>query len=217
MSYETTPDYYSVLQVSPHAEGDTIERVFRLLAKRFHPDNGESGDADRFGQVVEAFRVLSDPEKRAEYDARYQEIQQVRWKVFDQESARDDVAADRQLRGAILSVLYSARRNDVDRPGVGIVDLEQLLGTPEAHMKFHLWYLREHGWLQRLDNGTLAITADGVDRVMEMGGPDAPHLLGPGSPLSPEESGSEGEASDPAAGEAPRPAPGQGHGGWGAS
>ena len=206
----STPDYYSVLQVSPHADGDTIERVFRLLAKRFHPDNGGSGDSDRFAQVVEAFRVLSDPEQRAEYDARYQDIQQVRWKVFDQEAAQDDVAADRQLRGAILSVLYSARRNDVDRPGVGIVDLEQLLGTPEAHMKFHLWYLREHGWLQRLDNGTLAITAAGVDRVMGMGGPDAPHLLMSGSPPSPETNVSDDQAAVQA------PVQG-GQGGWGAS
>jgi curved DNA-binding protein len=190
MARETAPDYYSILQVSPHADGDTIERVFRLLAKRFHPDNGESGDPDRFGQVVEAFRVLSDAERRAEYDAHYQDLQKTRWKVFNQETANDDVAMDRQIREAILAVLYTARRNDVDRPGVGIVDLEQLLGTPEAHMKFHLWYLKEHGWLERLDNGTLAITASGVDRVMETGGPDASRLLMPGRGEDPAAAGS---------------------------
>lgn len=199
MSNQPEADYYSILQVSPHADGDTIERVFRLLAKRFHPDNSESGDPDRFSQLVAAFRVLSDPEQRAEYDARYQDIQQARWQVFDQQSAHDDVTGDRQLRGAILTVLYTARRNDVDRPGVGIVDLEQLLGTPESHMKFHLWYLKEHGWLQRMDNGTLAITAAGVDRVMEMGGPDAPHLLMPGHPVSPDEEEEAGPKAAPGA------------------
>ena len=36
--------------------------------------------------------------------------------------------------------------------------------TPE-HLAFHLWYLREKGWIQRLETGLLAITADGVDQV----------------------------------------------------
>jgi curved DNA-binding protein CbpA len=39
------PDYYEILQVSPLADSETIERVFRHLAKRYHPDNQESGDA----------------------------------------------------------------------------------------------------------------------------------------------------------------------------
>jgi hypothetical protein len=56
---------------------------------------------------------------------------------------------------------------------MGGVHLEQILGCPEEHMTFHLWYLRENGWVQRLDNGMLAITASGVDRVMELGGPMA--------------------------------------------
>lgn len=36
-------DYYEVLQISPNADADTIQRVFRLLAQRFPPDNAESG------------------------------------------------------------------------------------------------------------------------------------------------------------------------------
>ena len=42
------PDHYEALQVSPRADGDTIDRVFRHLAKRLHPDNQESGDAEIF-------------------------------------------------------------------------------------------------------------------------------------------------------------------------
>ena len=46
-------------------------------------------------------------------------------------------------------------------------------------MTFHLWYLRENGWIQRLENGMLAITVSGVDRVAESGGPirGGVHLL----------------------------------------
>jgi hypothetical protein len=38
-------------------------------------------------------------------------------------------------------------------------------------MKFHIWYLKENGWIQRIENGMLAITASGVDWVLEHGGP----------------------------------------------
>ena len=48
MSEPRTPDHYETLQVSANAEIDTIHRIYRLLAQRFHPDNQESGNADRF-------------------------------------------------------------------------------------------------------------------------------------------------------------------------
>jgi hypothetical protein len=182
MTESSPPDYYELLQVSPRADQETIERVFRHLAKRLHPDNAESGDTDRFTELVEAYRVLSVPEQRASYDARYEEVRQARWRIFDQSSSESNIVADERIRAAILSVLYAARRNDNDRPGVGIIDLERMLGCPEEHMKFHIWYLKENGWLQRQDDGTLSVTASGVDRVTELGGEivGTSHRLGPG-------------------------------------
>jgi len=105
----------------------------------------------------------------------------MRWRVFDQRSAHDDVASDRRLRDAVLSLLYAARRADPDQPGVGMLELERLLDCPEQHMKFHIWYLKENGWIQRLESGMLAITASGVDRVLETDEPskDATPLLTP--------------------------------------
>jgi hypothetical protein len=41
-------------------------------------------------------------------------------------------------------------------------------------MRFHVWYLKENGWLRRTENGMLAITASGVDVVLAMGGPVQP-------------------------------------------
>ena len=58
-------DYYELLQVSSNADTDTIDRVFRHLAKKLHPDNKESADPERFRLIVEAHRTLSDPETRA--------------------------------------------------------------------------------------------------------------------------------------------------------
>jgi hypothetical protein len=176
-------DHYEVLQVSPRADHETIQRVFRHLAKRFHPDNVESGDPERFKVVMEAFRVLSQPKLRAKYDVAYEQARETRWRIFDQETSANDVAADRRIRVAALSLLYAARRNDPDRPGIGVVELERLLGCPEEHMKFHLWYLKENGWIQRTESGAFAITATGVDEVLALGGPtkSGMPLLEPGA------------------------------------
>jgi len=49
----TFVDYYELLQVSPNADEDTIQRVFRHLAKKYHPDHQDSPDGDRFRRLVE--------------------------------------------------------------------------------------------------------------------------------------------------------------------
>ena len=81
MSEEKTVDYYEVLQVSASAEPETINRVYRLLAQRFHPDNQQTGDESRFRTILEAYTVLSDPEKRARYDVVHQQQRQDRWRL----------------------------------------------------------------------------------------------------------------------------------------
>jgi curved DNA-binding protein len=59
-------DYYSVLGVTKSASPDDIKRSFRKLAMQHHPDKG--GDEAKFKQINEAYSVLGDPAKRAEYD-----------------------------------------------------------------------------------------------------------------------------------------------------
>jgi molecular chaperone DnaJ len=63
-------DYYTILGVPRDADDQTIKRAFRKLAFEYHPDrNKESGAEDRFKEISEAYAVLSDPEKRAAFDA----------------------------------------------------------------------------------------------------------------------------------------------------
>src|SRR5215216_917134 len=81
MSENGSVDLYEVLQISPNAEPETVHRVYRLLAQRFHPDNKESGSATRFRLVSDAYEVLSVPEKRARYDVVHQQRQQDRWRL----------------------------------------------------------------------------------------------------------------------------------------
>jgi molecular chaperone DnaJ len=65
----TRRDYYEVLGVSRDADQTAIKDAFRRLALRYHPDrNKESGAEERFREIAEAYAVLSDPKKRADYD-----------------------------------------------------------------------------------------------------------------------------------------------------
>ena len=65
---EADIDYYDVLQISPKADMETVHRVFRIMAARFHPDNPETGDSEEFLRLKTAFDVLSNAGLRAEYD-----------------------------------------------------------------------------------------------------------------------------------------------------
>ena len=65
----TTGDYYQALGVDRSASQQDIQRAYRTLARRFHPDiNKDPGAEERFKQISEAYEVLSDDTKRARYD-----------------------------------------------------------------------------------------------------------------------------------------------------
>ena len=165
MSKTDFVDYYELLQLSSNADTDTIERVFRHLAKKLHPDNKESADADRFRLVVEAHRTLCDPEARAGYDVKYQEYWNRKWKLASEASDGTAFGDDQEIRERLLSILYVQRRRNMKRPGLGDYEMARLLARPFELVDFHVWYLKAKGWVERLDTGLLAISALGVDEV----------------------------------------------------
>lgn len=161
----TFTDYYEVLEISPNASHETIERVFRHHARRYHPDNQETGDVGRFNEIVEAHNILRDPVKRAQYDVRFQNHSHVHRIIAEEASDSKGLDRDSVLQRKLLSLLYVKRRRNIDEPGLGNFELEKLADIAREHLDFHLWYLKEKGWIRTLENGQLAITVEGVDRV----------------------------------------------------
>ena len=161
---DPSDDYYEVLQISPNAEPDTVHRVYRLLAQRFHPDNKETGSDSKFRQISDAYTVLSDPAKRAKYDVTYNARRKDRMRLVSNATQdENDFDAEQLVRLAVLEVLYTRRRTEPSEPGVYILDLEQLLGRPREHLQFTIWYLAQKEFLRTSDDSRLTITAGGVE------------------------------------------------------
>lgn len=158
-------DYYEILEISPNANSETIERVFRYLAQRYHPDNQDTGDESRFSDIVEAHNTLRDPVKRAQYDIQHKNRSGFRRELAEEASNTKGIERDVVIQDKLLSVLYVQRRQNINNPGLGDFDLEHLLGCPREHLEFHLWYLKAKGWIGRIENGMFAITVEGVDQA----------------------------------------------------
>lgn len=63
-------DYYEILGLAKGASADEIKKAFRKLAVKYHPDKnpGDKKAEDRFKEINEAYAVLSDPQKKSQYD-----------------------------------------------------------------------------------------------------------------------------------------------------
>jgi len=160
-----TLDYYEFLQISSHADFETIHRVYRYLAARFHPDNPETGDPEKFFLLKTAYDVLSDPERRSEYDREYESDTPVRNPLSDSVDFMDQVQGELNRRLAVLAVLYYKRRSSPYAPQVSLAEIEKRMGFPRDYLDFTTWYLSKKGYITKADNSDFALTAEGVDFI----------------------------------------------------
>jgi curved DNA-binding protein len=130
-------DFYETLGVSRDASPEELQRVYRKLARTYHPDiNKDPGAEERFKDISEAYDVLSDPEQRRRYDAFGPDFRQVPPDVDPQTwaQARARAGSSRSAGGSAEDGWYSA--------GAGPdIDLEDLLGGV-----FGSRFGRSRGW-----------------------------------------------------------------------
>jgi curved DNA-binding protein CbpA len=159
-------DYYETLQISRKADIETIHRVFRIMAVRFHPDNPETGDVETFLRMKRAYAVLSDPERRAEYNATLDKTREEGPRpIFARKDFVTGTDAESNRRLGVLSILYNQRQTDPEHPAVTLLDLERDMGFPREYLSFTMWYLRAKEFVTAADNSDYAITASGADFV----------------------------------------------------
>ncbi len=156
-------DYYEVLQINRNADMETVHRVYRFMAMRFHPDNSKTGDLERFLLLRQAYQVLSDPGKREQYDTATASADTEPLEIFELQEFIDGTEGEVNRRLGVLSILYRRRRRNDGSPTMSLLDLEKRMSLPREYLDFTLWYLRAKGYVKAEDNSDYALTANGVD------------------------------------------------------
>lgn len=161
-------DFYKALQVDPDCDPRTLELAYHHLAKLYHPDNPTHADVDKFTAATEAYAVLRDAERRAEYDAANAGLIGKPLRAVSSAADFDEEAAvnDAEVRDRILLQLYKRRREDAANPGVVTWYLQESLGISDEALEFHAWYLKAKDLIEITEQGTMAITIAGVDEVI---------------------------------------------------
>lgn len=152
-------------QAGPEADQETIERVYRTLASRFHPDNPNTGDPETFLRITEAYETLSSPVKRAQYNVLRQCLRSgTRFRLRGREFF-DGVRGEQNRRLAALCLLYRQRISTYESPGLTLPDIELLTGCTREELGSALWYLCQKQWAKFGEATEYSITADGFDVV----------------------------------------------------
>jgi curved DNA-binding protein CbpA len=160
------PDYYELLEISPQATQDTIHRVYRYMAARYHPDNLGTGNLEKFTQLTFAYKVLSQPNRRSEYDAQRATRQPtIRNPMSSTIDFMDQGEGDLNRRLAVLAILYYRRRIYPNSPEVSLAEIEERMGFPRDYLDFTTWYLSKKRYITRADNSDFTLTVEGVDFI----------------------------------------------------
>ena len=163
MNLPSTVNYYDLLQINPRAEIETIERVYRILASRYHPDNQQTGDAERFRMLSDAYQLLRDPVKRSEYDRQFEVNPAGPLPIFLGKEFTDGIDSEAKIRIGVLCLLYSKRRANPDYAALSLLDMENIMAFPRERLLFALWYLRAKRYVLQDDRSSFIIAAEGVD------------------------------------------------------
>ena len=134
MRMDTPDNYYAVLGVPIDADSETLKRAYRQLARRYHPDLAGSAGAIQMKRINRAYHVLSDPEKRLNYDTILGGVIDFRRGGLSRPRQRPhkfDPAADLEFSGlSIFSTKGPLKTGPVLRTSLGVISSLSSLATP---------------------------------------------------------------------------------------
>jgi hypothetical protein len=178
-------NFYELLQVDRDAHPTIIRYAYRFLAAMYHPDNSESGNAEKFRIITEAWRTLSDDGKRAAYDMSLGAKVSAApppgapgvttgantdnfGKFSLPKIPKTGISYDEtELRLAILQILLSQRKKKPLSGGATakmVMDILDINDIPV--IEFSFWYLREKG-LVEMGERVFMISVRGVDYIVD--------------------------------------------------
>lgn len=165
-------DYYRILQVRPNCDAKKLEAAYRRLAKAYHPDNVDTADVNKFNDVMEAYKILRNPEMRQEYDTLYRthsNAEHLESPFIDNITVEEKNAlTDAEAHEKILLTLYKKRRENAQNSGVLAFYIKESLNCTDEIFEFHSWYLKAKGFVERTEQNELAITVEGIDHVISV-------------------------------------------------
>jgi hypothetical protein len=169
-------DHYIALGVEPRADSETIQAAYSKLARMYHPENQETGDAIKFEAINMAYEVLSDPALRVQFDKLKGIDPDAGNPVFSGAGFFDALKQAALLRSTVLCILCDRRRIKPFRPTISQRDLESMLQTSSEQLSFAMWYLKQRSHVINDDKSNLQITVEGMD-YLERNPPSPEEIL----------------------------------------
>jgi len=156
-------DHYEVLGVDPRADSEKLQSAYAELARKYHPNNPETGDQEAFDAVNAAYEVLSDPAQRFAFDSIKGVDEDTNCPQFSGTEFFQSMGSDAGLRVALLCILYERRKKKPLKPGLPMRYVEAMLNADLDSLFFVLWYAKQRGWVSSDDKSNLLITVQGMD------------------------------------------------------
>lgn len=195
-------DHYAVLGIESTAGSDEVHRAYSQLAQKFHPNNKDTADPEKFAAVNQAYEVLMDPAARQAFDVVRSGGKDEGVFVFSGDEFFQSLENEAARRSCILCLLYDRRRKKPSTPGLSFRLVESLVKASADQLQFSIWCLKQRGYVASDDKSNLLITFQGIEHLEKhlpkLG--DVTAMLKPPQPADVRP-----QASVPAA--APEPAP----------
>jgi len=156
-------DHYDVLGIDPRSDSETLQSAYAELARRYHPNNPDTGDQESFDAVNTAYEVLSDPVQRLAFDNLQGIGEDATCPQFSGTEFFESLGSDAGLRVALLCILYERRKKKPLNPGLPMRYIEAMLNAELDELFFVLWYVKQRGWVSSDDKSNLMITVQGMD------------------------------------------------------